>query len=344
MRYAILFGGSSFEHEISIVSAIVLKERLKSDTVFIFLDENRDFYLIDKKNMKSKYFSSKEYKNSTQLILKKGGFYQKGLLGEKKINFDAVINLIHGRDGEDGKVAALLDFYQISYIGPRIEACAISFNKHFTKMFAKELGLNVLDYQIIKKDEIKPLRFEYPVIIKPLRLGSSIGVSVVREDNELSYALDVAFEFDDEVIVEPFIESIKEYNLAGCKAGEFIFSIIEEPKKMDFLDFEKKYLDFSRGEQIKPAQIQDDLENRIKEAFKKVYDPLFCGALIRCDFFVKNGDIYLNEINPIPGSLANYLFSDLDDVLSRLSDYLPKEKKIDIDYRYIHTISGMKNK
>lgn len=344
MRYAVLFGGSSFEHEISIVSAIVLKEKLKSDLLFIFLDKNRDFYLIDKKNMKSKYFSSGEYKNSSRIILKNGGFFQKGILGEKSIDFDTVLNLIHGRDGEDGKIASFLDFYKISYIGPRVEASVISFNKYFTKMFAKEIGLGVLDYQIIKKDDIKPLIFDYPVILKPLRLGSSIGVNIVREEIELSYALDVAFEFDNEVLVEPFIEGIKEFNLAGCKANEFIFSIIEEPKKGDFLDFNKKYLDFSRDKKVEPAQIPDDLENRLKETFKKIYDPLFCGAIIRCDFFVKNGDIYLNEINPVPGSLANYLFDNLDDVLSRLSSYIPKERDIVIDYRYINSIQGMKNK
>ena len=344
MKFAIIFGGSSFEHEISIVSAIVLKEKLKSDLVFIFVDENRDFYLIDNKNMKSKYFSSKSYKESGSLILKKGGFYQKSLLKEKKIEFDVAINLIHGRDGEDGKIAALFDYFGIEYIGPRVEGSVISFNKHFTKIFAKELGIKIIEYQIIKKRDIKPIEFEFPIIIKPLRLGSSIGVSVVKESSELSYALDVAFEFDDEVIVEPFIEGIKEYNLAGCKASEFIFSIIEEPKKSEILDFEKKYLDFSRNQKIEAAHLPLDLENRIKETFKKIYDPLFNGAIIRCDFFVKNGDIYLNEINPIPGSLANYLFEDFEDTLYKLASNLPKEKDIKIDYAYIHSISGMKNK
>jgi len=344
LKFAIIFGGSSFEHEISIVSAIVLKEKLKSDLVFIFVDENRDFYLIDNKNMKSKYFSSKSYKESASLILKKGGFYQKSLLKEKKIEFDVAINLIHGRDGEDGKIAALFDYFGIEYIGPRVEGSVISFNKHFTKIFAKELGIKIIEYQIIKKRDIKPIEFEFPIIIKPLRLGSSIGVSVVKESSELSYALDVAFEFDDEVIVEPFIEGIKEYNLAGCKASEFIFSIIEEPKKSEILDFEKKYLDFSRNQKIEAAHLPLDLENRIKETFKKIYDPLFNGAIIRCDFFVKNGDIYLNEINPIPGSLANYLFEDFEDTLYKLASNLPKEKDIKIDYAYIHSISGMKNK
>lgn len=342
MRYALVFGGSSFEHEISIVSAIVLKEKLKSDLVFIFIDENREFYLIDKKNMKSKFFSSKGYKKAPKLFLEYGGFYQKGLVGKKRVDFDIAINLVHGRDGEDGKLASLFDFFGIKYVGPRIEASVISFNKHLTKIYAKEIGVKVLDYQIIKKEKIEPVKFEYPVIIKPLRLGSSIGVSIVRDKSELSYALDVAFEFDEEVIVEPFIEGIKEYNLAGCKAKDFIFSIVEEPNKKEFLDFEKKYLDFSRKDEIKEANIEESLKNSMKDIFKKVYDSLFEGALIRCDFFVKDGEIYLNEINPVPGSLANYLFDDFEYVLEKLSLNLPKERKISIDYAYINRVQSVK--
>ncbi len=343
MKYGLIFGGSSYEHEISIVSAIVLKKKLQ-DSIFIFIDENREFYLIDKKDMKSSFFSSYEYKKSPKIYLTKEGFYQKTILGRKRVDFDVAINLVHGRDGEDGKLPALLDFYGIDYIGPRIEASVISFNKHFTKMFAKEIEVDVLEYQVISKESVEPIKFDFPVIIKPLRLGSSIGVSVVRDKDELSYALDTAFEFDDEVIVEPFIEGIKEYNLAGCKANDFIFSIIEEPKKSDFLDFEKKYLDFSRNSEIQGANIEKSLEDRLKEIFKKIYEPLFLGSLIRCDFFVKENNIYLNEINPVPGSLANYLFSDFETVLEKLSRNIPKEKSIKIDYRYINSIQGMKNR
>lgn len=342
MKYALIFGGSSYEHEISIVSAIVLKEKLKSDLIFIFVDENREFYLIDRQNMKSNFFSSKNYKKSPKLLLQKGGFYQKGLIGKKKIDFDVVINLVHGRDGEDGKLAALFDFFNIDYIGPRIEASVISFNKHLTKMFAKEIGVKVLDYQVIRKDSIQPVMFEYPIIIKPLRLGSSIGVTIVHNKDELNYALDVAFEFDDEVLVEPFIEGIKEYNLAGCKDKDYIFSIVEEPKKGEFLDFDKKYLDFSRSKEVKEADIGDDLKKRLRDSFKKIYDPLFKGAIIRCDFFVKDDNIYLNEINPVPGSLANYLFNDFENALEKLAKNLPKKREIKIDYAYINRVQSVK--
>ncbi len=344
LKIALLFGGVSYEHEISIVSAIALKDVIKSEKLYIFCDKNREFFLIDEEKMKSKTFSSGEYKKFPKLTLKNKGFFQKALLKEKKIEFDAVLNVIHGADGEDGKISSLLDFFEIDYIGPRMEASAISFNKLFTKMYAKEIGVDFLEYEILKKGEYKT-RFDFPVIVKPLRLGSSIGVSVVKEKRDLEYALDVAFEFDNEVLIEPFIKGVKEYNLAGCKAdGEFLFSIIEEPKKEEFLDFDKKYLDFSRTSKVQKASLKKEDEERIKEAFKRIYSNMFEGALIRCDFFMLNDRVCINEINSVPGSYANYLFDDFNFVLEKLLRSLPKRKKIEIDYKYINSIQKAKGK
>jgi D-alanine-D-alanine ligase len=320
-----------------------MKDILKSEIVYIFCDKDREFYHIPTSQIKSKLFSSGAYKKSSKLVLKNGGFYQKSLMKEKKIDFDVALNLSHGADGEDGKIASLLEFFGIPFIGPRVDASVISFNKLFTKLYAKSLGVEVVDFEVLKKGAYK-ISLDYPVIIKPLRLGSSIGVSIVREESELEYALDVAYEFDEEVLVEPFIEGVKEYNLAGLKADEFIFSIVEEPQKEAFLDFDKRYLDFSRTSQVQEADIDSYLEENLKLAFQKVYGTLFEGALIRCDFFVVDGKVLLNEINPIPGSMANYLFSDFNSAIQRLSDTLPKSKKIPIDYQYIHSIQKAKGK
>jgi D-alanine-D-alanine ligase len=343
VKYAIIFGGESFEHEISIVSAIALKDVLKADLSFIFCDADREFYLIPPVKMKSKLFSSGEYRKESKLFLKNGGFYQKSFMKEKIVPIDVMINLVHGADGEDGKLASLFTFFKIPFIGPRIEASVLSFNKLYTKWYAKESGIKVLDYEVLQKGEYS-VQTPYPFIVKPLRLGSSIGVSIVREESELSYALDVAYEFDDAVLIEPFIEGVKEYNLAGCKAGDFIFSIVEEPHKEEFLDFDKKYLDFSRTKQVLEADIDESLKERLHEAFQKIYNSCFEGALIRCDFFVIDGEIYLNEINPIPGSYANYLFEDFTGVITKLSNHLPKEKKIAVEYTYIHSIQKAKGK
>ncbi len=344
MKIAVLFGGYSFEHEISIVSAISMKKVLKNELVYIFLDKNREFYEIPTDIIKSKLFSTGDYKKFDRLTMVKNGFEKKGFFGSKKVEFDTVLNLIHGGDGEDGVIASMFDFYDIPFIGPRFEACSVSFNKYLTKGYSALCGVKTVDFDYYHKyDRIKIEKF--PVIVKPVRLGSSIGVSIVKSDDELQYALDVAFEFDDAVIIEPFIEGVKEYNLAGAKInGELNFSVVEEPVKEQFLDFDKKYLDFNRTSQVNEAQISEELVEKLKESFKKIYNHKFDGSLIRCDFFVIEGEVYLNEINPIPGSMANYLFDDFNMIIEGVAKSLPSKTMIHINYEYVNKIQSAKGK
>ena len=345
MNIAILFGGSSFEHEISIVSAITLKKVLKKSTItYIFISQDRKFYLIDTDKINSKLFSSGEYKKSKELTLKSGGFSIDGMFGSKTVDFDVALNLIHGRDGEDGKISSMMAFFNIPFISPRMEASALSYNKLYTKFLAENLGVKTVPYEHLSKNDERKITMDYPVIIKPVRLGSSIGVSIVKEASELDYALDVAFEFDTDVIVEPFIKGVKEFNQAGSFTNDWELSIVEEPQKEEFLDFEKKYMDFSRDSQVLAADITEELKTKIHESFKKIYEPLFLGSIIRCDFFVVDGEVLLNEINPIPGSMANYLFDDFEGMVERLFNHLPKEQNISVDYQYIHSIQSAKGK
>ena len=346
MKIAIVFGGLSFEHEISIVSSISMKDVLKNELIYFYIDSKRDIYEIPTNKINSKLFSSGEYKKFDKVYFKKGGFYKiSGLFKkEQNIDFDVVLNLSHGGDGEDGVLSSVLDFYNIPFIAPRTEACVVSSNKFITKGYAKSVGVNVLDYKYFtKKDSVKIDMF--PVILKPVKLGSSIGVSIVKSQEELSYALDVAFEFDDAIIIEPFISGVKEYNLAGTKVNrEFIFSIIEEPQKAEFLDFDKKYLDFSRTSKAKEVDLGDKLNLEIKESFKNLYNTLFEGSIIRCDFFVIDNKVYLNEINSIPGSMANYLFSDFQELFTKVASNLPTKKDIPINFEYVNKIQVAKGK
>jgi len=345
MNITILFGGSSYEHEVSIVSAITMKKVLKQSSLqFVFVSPQREFYLIESAQMKSKHFSSGAYKKNKKLSLKQSGFFLEGMFGSKPVESDVVLNLIHGRDGEDGTIASLLHFYAVPFISPRTEASALSYNKLSTKCLAAQLGVKTLPYEHLNRQSERKIEMPYPVIVKPVRLGSSIGLSVARNAEEFDYALDVAFEFDSDVIIEPFIEGIKEYNQAGCLTEKWELSLIEEPQKEGFLDFEKKYMDFSRDAKVTEAEISESLREAIRQAFQKIYDPLFRGSVIRCDFFEKDGEVYLNEINPVPGSMANYLFEDFEAMILRLSRHLPVEENIVIDYRYIHSIQSAKGK
>lgn len=350
MKLSLLFGGASFEHEISIVSAITILQKLQGKheiTACIFLDGEHNFYLIESKNMTSKYFSTQGYKKAKRLEIGMGGFYESGMLGKKKLVVSNVIlNLIHGGDGEDGVLSALFSFFNIKFIGPRLEASAISFNKHLTKLYAKEIGVNALPYTILQHGETPNIPFDFPIIIKPTCLGSSIGVNIANDAKDLDYALDGAFEYAQSVIIEPFIKGVREYNLAGLKldSNKFIFSIIEEPQKKDLLNFDDKYLDFSRTQEVLSADVTPSLKAEMQEVFKKIYGEIFAGALIRCDFFVIDSKIYLNEINPIPGSMANYLFENFEAVLESLSHALPHTHHIKINYNYINKIQSAKGK
>ncbi|MDA3909074.1 MAG: D-alanine--D-alanine ligase [Sulfurimonas sp.] len=345
MKLTILFGGASFEHEISIVSAITLKEKLSGfDLSFIFCDQDHRFYLIEASKMKATTFSKGEHKKMPQLSITYGSFSQKSMFGSTE-HTGPVLNLIHGADGEDGTIASLLDFFSIKYIGPRTDASVFSYDKRYTKWLCAARKIKSVEYEVISSNEHQNINIEYPIIVKPARLGSSIGVSIVKSESDLDYALDVAFEYDSSVIVEPFLEGVKEYNLAGFMVkGEAHFSIVEEPQKNEFLDFEKKYMDFSRSEQVLKADISDELEAKLKSSFIKVYKNLFEGALIRCDFFVVDGKVLLNEINPIPGSMGNYLFEDFKASLELLTNSLPTNKRAKVNYDYIHSISQAKGK
>ena len=346
MKIAIVFGGVSFEHEISIVSSIAMKDVLDNELVYLFLDASRDLYHIPTDTINSKLFSTGNYKKFEKVYFQKNGFYKKGGLfsKDKDIEFDVVLNLSHGGDGEDGILSSVLDFYNIPFIAPRTEACVVSSNKFLTKGYASSVGVNTLDYKYYTKGDMVCID-TLPVILKPVKLGSSIGVSIVKTQEELEYALDVAYEFDNAVIIEPFISGVKEYNLAGTKInGEFKFSIIEEPQKAEFLDFDKKYLDFSRTSKALEVDLGEKLNNEIKNSFKKIYNNLFEGSIIRCDFFVVDDKVYLNEINSIPGSMANYLFADFANLFNDLASNLPIKKRIPINYDYVNKIQASKGK
>lgn len=228
MKTIVIFGGQSYEHEISIVSAIMLKNELDFINMFIFVDSRLDMYLISKENMTSKHFSSLDYKRDPRVRFSSGGFIREKLFGKDFIK-GVVINLIHGRSGEDGQFASLLEFYNINYLGPRVEGSVISFNRELTKLYAISRDVKVLDYDVIRsRDEycIDDFTKKLPLIVKPARLGSSIGISIVKEHKDIEYGFDTSFEFDDTLIVESFVTNIKEYNLAGCKIkDEFIFSV-----------------------------------------------------------------------------------------------------------------------
>jgi D-alanine-D-alanine ligase len=344
MKFAIIFGGVSFEHEISIVSAITLKKVLHGEEpLFIFFDFEKEFYLIPDGKMNVNFFSSKEYKKEKKLSLNSGFFETKVIFGKEKFSNLKVINLVHGGTGEDGVLFSLLELYDFNVISPRREASVLSLNKELTKIYANSVGVETLDYEVLsRKGERSLKKLSFPIIIKPLNLGSSLGVSIVEKESDLEYALDTAFQYDDMAIAEPFIEGVEEYNIAGTYTTRLVVSNIEKPIKDRILDFDGKYLDFSRSETVQNADIDKNLRKDLIAKFTAIYSELFHGSIIRCDFFVIDGKVYLNEINSVPGSLSSYLFPDFNEILKSIE--IPHKNEVPKSYQYIHQIKKMKGK
>jgi D-alanine-D-alanine ligase len=258
----------------------------------------------------------------------------------KEIEFDVALLAFHGTGGEDGKFQGLMESANIAYTGTRVLASSVCMNKALTKVVLRTKGVNVLPDIVINRPEAKEgflditaitkdVDVKYPVIVKPCNLGSSVGVSKAYNIKELNTGLLNVFKIDNAAIVEPYIENLEEYNVSVSKAfGEGVkVSVIERPlKEGDFLNFKDKYLsggdmatklssscgdgmaDLSRV--INPPELSEDQTKFIKESAIKAFNAIGLNGAPRIDFLMNKdtGELYLCEINTIPGSFAFYLW------------------------------------
>ncbi len=305
IKIAIMFGGRSNEHEISIRSCrnyITLFDRdIFKLEFFKITKDGRWLYgnedLIDSDNGKIK---------TDHFILKL-----------KKCDF--VFPIFHGPFGEDGSVQGFLDTLNVSYIGSDFFGSSISMDKIVTKKIAKYheipiidfVELDVYEYQNNKEVFIDNIikKIEFPICIKPAHLGSSIAIKFAKDKKELTHSIDYCFQYDNKIICE---KNIYPNELQTAVFGSDIIKIGLIGKvftKGDFFDYEKKYLKSNVTSQV-PAEISDDMHGKIIRYSKILYKACSLNGFARIDFFIdKNNKIYFNEINPIPGfSSANSLF------------------------------------
>jgi D-alanine-D-alanine ligase len=275
------------------------------------------------------------------LIPKKAGLFG----GAKPIEFDVAFPIFHGLIGEDGNIQGLFELANIPYTGMRTKASAILMDKVATKHFLRALDIPYLPYAVIKRPEegylIPEDRLEallapltYPCIIKPAHLGSSIGVAKVRDAHEAKACLPAVFEYDPVAIAEPFVENLIEYNVSVSKCFDgktIVTSAIERPKAKDeLLDFKQKYLSGggtkgAKGGTKTPGQSSEGMlsltreinpplpketENNIRTWANRLFDALDGSGAPRIDFIgnAKTGQIWMNEVNPCPGSLGYFLW------------------------------------
>ncbi len=323
----VAFGGKSVEHDISVITGVLTVNSvdLKYNVIPVYFDKKGKCYTGE--SLKDISF----YKNFNEKKVKRVTFLQ----GENKLfvinknkikemcDISCVINCIHGICGEDGALAGLLKMSNIPLCSPDLFASSFSMDKDFTKTVLTGLGVKKLPYlRFFKtefyKDKLKTVetvekKFGYPVIIKPSKLGSSIGINCATNQKELYNALETGFSFDDKIIIEQKLEDFTEINCGAYKYnGNIVISNLEEPiTKNNFLSFSDKYQCEKTGAiRREPINLPEKVAQNIKNTTKKIYDKADFTGVIRIDYIVKNNEVYLNEINTTPGSLAYYLFTD----------------------------------
>lgn len=314
----LVMGGNSFEKDISIITAnqVLNNIDISKYNVFSVLLDNGLTYINNPKNLSS-FLSEKESKNHRAIIMDKKLYEVKKNRLIEKCNIDCALLCTHGGNGENGAIQGLLEIENIPHTSLNLKGSCICMYKSLTKCFLKKLGINQLKAISLKYNEpVEELcnQLDYPVIIKPNSLGSSIGINVVNNKDEFLNAIKEAFLLDDELIIEKALSNFRELNIACYKKdNEIILSEIEETKGMEKIySFEEKYIDNdSKITKIIPANIPDVIAKKIRTNTEKIYNKLSGKGIVRFDYLLKDNKLYLNEINTIPGSLAFYLFKGI---------------------------------
>ena len=367
IRVGVIFGGRSVEHEVSVISALQAMASLDNDkyeAVPIYLTKENELYVgEDIGNIKAYKDIPALLKISQRVIpvKEKGRFllaaYPAKMFGMKPIELDVMLPIVHGTNVEDGTLMGYIKTWGIPFAGCDVTSAAVGMDKYIMKTVFADNDIPVLpcrryttkDYKDMEKtvSDIED-RIGYPVIIKPVNSGSSVGISVAHDKEGLIKSLDTAYTFANVILAEHAIEKLQEINCSVLgDADEAEASLCEEPFHSDeILSYEDKYM--SGGKTSKnggaskgmasvarkiPAPISDEMTKRIQELAVRAFQCLNCNGVVRFDFMIDgdNGELYLNEINTIPGSLSFYLWEPAglpyEKLLDRLIELAMKRRR-----------------
>lgn len=376
IKVAVLFGGKSTEHEISIISALQAIGHLnpdKYDVIPVYITKNNEMYIGDDVGEIESYSNLKVLiSRSERVIFVNDGDKVKILrypfhrFGSNLLDtVDILFPIVHGTNTEDGTLQGWCKMLGLPYVGCDVLSSAVGMDKYVMKTVLKDNGIPVLDCKVFTSkmydEDIEGVcntienEIGYPVIVKPIDLGSSIGISKAKDRNSLYQSLENAFQFANKILVETAVQNLKEINcsvLGDYEEAEA--SECEEPVSSDdILSFSEKYLKGGGSKGAKgakvggvksagakfggaksgsqgmaslsrkiPADITSEQRKTIREYAVKAFKCLGCNGVSRIDFMMnsKTGEIWLNEINTIPGSLSFYLWEPLGVNYSELLD------------------------
>lgn len=358
IRVGVLFGGKTTEHEVSIITAVQAMGYLDEDkyeVIPMYLTKDNEMYtgeplkemdIYKEPELLKRYCKNVVcYGNNGVLLLQN----KKGLFKKIVKEVDIVIPAVHGYNMEDGNIQGMLETFGVPYTGSDIYGCTVGQDKVFQKQILEAEKLPVPKYKWFYDseyyedenkiiEEIKKLGF--PVIVKPARQGSSIGIEVAKNEESLKEAILDAIKYDEKILVEKMVDNMMELNCSVLGSNSYMqTSAIEQVMGCDeILSFNDKYIgsDSSKGSskfsngskgmisasRVIPAKISDDLKNKIEETSKSAFKALGASGVVRIDYlYDKKADkLYINELNSIPGSLSFYLWTPLKKEYPELLD------------------------
>lgn len=319
---AVIFGGRSSENEISVLTGVFaynLLDRQKFTPLPIYVHTDGNFYTSPKMN------DLETFKKLDVLSFKRVAFFGGALYEMKKgkklkrlCKVDVALNCCHGGWGEGGGVSALMELNKIPLASPPMAGSAVFLDKSITKLVAKALGVPTVEYVRVEEGEYArrgamvvrsvKTKLKFPVIVKPARLGSSIGISVAKDEDELKKALEDGFTLDDVCVVEKFLQDKKDVNCgAYLRDGEVVTSEPEIAFSSGVYSFADKYLTPKKRPE---GELPKELCEKIKGYTRALYRRMNLAGVVRMDFLLSGDRAYLGEVNTVPGSLAYYLFCE----------------------------------
>lgn len=341
-RVAVMYGGKSVEHEVSVISGIQALMNIDTDryeTIPVYITKQNEFYVGDDIGKIEAYKDIDGLLSRSQKVVwvNEGDkvvlspYPKKMFGGMKDIEVDVAFPVVHGTNEEDGTLVGFLKTLGVPFVGCDVTSAAVGMDKYIQKCVLKDVDIPVLDCVCFHEDDyadieklldIAESKVGYPAIIKPVNSGSSVGISMARNRQELTKSIDDAFTYASIVLVEHGIEKLKEINCSvlgddsGAKA-----SILEEPfHTKDILSYKDKYESNgaksggSKGmasvQRKIPADLPEETTKQIQEYAVRAFKALGCNGVVRIDFMIdeSDGKLYFNEINTIPGSLSFYLW------------------------------------
>lgn len=350
---AVIFGGKSVEHDISIITGVQVLSNLdakKYEILPIYITKQNEWYYSQK------FFQITIFSQNLEQILKRAKrvtLGQNGILYITRGKVQKIFRRVdfaflstHGSFGEDGCLQGLLEMCDVVYSSPDVFGSGVCMSKLTTKTACNVVGINTTKYKFVTDKDFSgdydfskiTSELNFPLIVKPNNLGSSVGITFCADEKDLQNALSFAFLFDSEVLIEEVVKNLRELNLAivGNRFSCEISSIEEVNLKQNFLTFEDKYYEGNKASlgRVIPAKLDDSTREIIERYGKIIYEFLSLKGVVRIDFLMddETKEVYLNEVNTIPGSMANYLFKakySFGTLLEKIMEYSIKQKERD---------------